>query len=389
MNKFEYKRKIAIFNAYLGGHNIEYLHHIYMNAIDDADIEFTFIIPDYFEVRKNSREWPERKNIKFHFFKFDANEYLEISKSPLKKSLVLSKILKKTLKETALREAILLETIAFMPLLPFIINSGTKITSIVYYIPKYHNYTTPIKNFLDRFSFWLLAKCNCFKKVCLLNAVGDAEEYNKKYKTEHFDFIPDPYNPIVVTKSRDDIRKEHSIKNDDTLFIHFGSMTRRKGTIDILEAIASLEKEELTGKSFIFAGKVSNAINEEFYRLVDNVKDKANVIVYDRFCEYEFFGEICKAADYIMTPYKNISQSSGVCSYAAQFKVPVIGPAEGLLGNIIRSNHLGIAISNLNSDRIAEVIADSKEANKEFKIEGCNKYIRRSTPSEFYKVLVN
>ncbi len=389
MNITTYKRKVAIFNAYLGGHNLEYLHHLYLNAINDADIEFTFIVPDYFEDVKSTREWPERTNVKFYFFKFEAHEYLEISKSPLKKSWVLSKILKKTLDETGLSEAILIETIAFMPLLPFIIRRGTKITSIVYYIPKYHNYSKSIKKIVDKFNFWLLAKCKHFKKVCLLNAYGDAEEYNKVYKTTHFSFLPDPFNPIEVTKSRENIRKEHGINNSDILFIHFGSMTKRKGTIDILEAIASLKKEELVKKSFIFAGKVNNSIKNEFYQLVNNLKDKANLIIYDKFCEYELFGEICKAADYIIIPYKNISQSSGVCTYAAQFRTPVLGPTEGLLGEIIRNNGIGIAKPNLTPKTIAAFIADPSEADANLDNDKCSQYLKISTPKKFYNILVH
>lgn len=389
MESTKYKRKIAVFNAFLGGHNIEYLHHIYMNAINDYDIDFTFVVPDYFVIRKKSLEWPESPNIKFHYFKLDASEYLKICTSPLKKSWVLSRILKRTLKQTGLYEVVLIETIAFMPFLPFLTKSKTKITSIVYYIPKHHSYNTKAKQLYDKLLFFLMLKSNRFKRICLLNAIKDTHEYNKTYRTTIFSFLPDPYNPIEVTKSRDEIRKEFGIDSKDKLFIHFGSMTSRKGTIEILNAIALLDKEKLVGKRFLFAGKVADAIKEKFYNIIENIKDKANIIVYDKFCEYDFFGEICKAADYILIPYKNVSQSSGLCTYAAQFKTPVIGPSEGLLGEIIRDNGIGIAQEGLDAKKISEFIVDPTNADKNFSKEACDIYLKRSTPKEFYNSLIH
>lgn len=393
MDTITYKRKIAVFNAFLGGHNIEYLHHIYMNAINDSDIEFTFIVPDYFESKRKMLEWPESPNVKFHYFSFSYSDYMALGKSPLKKSWILSKMLNNFLKKLNISEVVLIETIAYMPFLPFVTKRKTKITSIVYYIPKHHEYGKQIKNRIkelsDKFSFKLLSKHRCFKRVCLLNAYEDAIEYNKAYRTTHFAFLPDPYNPIEVTKSRDEIRKDYGIECNDKLFIHFGAMTSRKGTIEILEAIASLDKEKLDGKTFLFAGKVTDAIKGKFYSIVENVKDKANIMVYDKFCEYDFFGEISKAADYILIPYKNVSQSSGLCTYAAQFKTPVIGPSEGLLGEIIRENGIGIAQEGLDAKKISELIADPTIADKNFNKEACDLYLKRSTPKEFYKRLIH
>lgn len=383
----QYTRRVGIFDAYLKGHNLEYLHHIYINAINEPDTHFTFIIPSYFKDIKGKLSWPPSTNISFYFFDLSDKEYLSLS-SPLKKSKRLSLELKKAIKALGIKEVVLLETIAFMPLLPFIIGRDIKLTSIVYYIPLYFDHSSTKRRLFDTINFWLLAKSRCFKRVCLLNAKKEVEYYNTKYSTTKFTYLPDPYNNVEPTASPKEIRNRLGISNEKNVFIHFGGMTRRKGTLDILNAILQLDEKDLQDKCFIFAGRIGSDILEEFEKIMENVKKKTQIIVFNEFCEYSLLADICNIADYMLIPYKNTAQSSGLCSYAAQFKIATIGPGEGVLGNIIRDNRLGVGIENLQPDKIAKIISNIKDEKIVADIQKCDDYIINNSPYNFFCSLI-
>lgn len=376
------KKRIAIFDFYLGGHHIEYLHHIYINAVEHKDIDFTFIIPSNFSNFKSDFVWPVSDNIKFLFYDLD-DKYVR-SLGIRKKSKLLCQLLKRFIKETEIKDVILIETMVFLPYLPMYINRKVNITSILYHLPLYHKAPTLKSKLHAKLDMSIIAYSRCLKKVCLLNSKKAVEIYNKKYHTGKFAFLPDPYTPLACKQSVEEIKQEYNIGSDKEIFIHIGGLTRRKGTIEILDAIAQINAERLKDKCFVFAGRVIEDIEIDFYEKIEKLKDNVQIIVLDQFCEYSVFAELCTIASYIIIPYKNTAQSSGICSYAAQFKVPVIGPTEGLLGSLIRDNGLGCTIKEITADKIAELINSGEYKNiKTDKIKA-EEYLETSTPKNFF-----
>ena len=61
------KEKIVlIFEPDLNGHRLEYLHHIYSEAILHLEVKFVFAIPSGFKEKDISLNWPKSSNITFH-----------------------------------------------------------------------------------------------------------------------------------------------------------------------------------------------------------------------------------------------------------------------------------------------------------------------------------
>ena len=140
MHKDIKKKEIAIFDFYLGGHHIEYLHHIYMYAIEDVTTNYTFIIPDNFDKFGGKMSWPKADNIHFIFYELD-DKYVRSLKA-LEKSRMLSKLLKKFVIDTGIKDIVLIETMVFMPYLPLYLGRKAKITSILYHLPMFSKGST-------------------------------------------------------------------------------------------------------------------------------------------------------------------------------------------------------------------------------------------------------
>lgn len=152
------------------------------------------------------------------------------------------------------------------------------------------------------------------------------------------------------------IRSDFGITQNDILYLHFGGLNRRKGTLDIMEAIDLLSSEDLKSKVFIFAGKIDDNIKKEFYELKKKNEYKSKIIVFDEFCSYEFINNLCFSCDCILVPYHNTNQSSGVIGYAGYFKKPVIAPSKGLLGYLVREYNLGITLQEMDNQNLSKSI---------------------------------
>ena len=170
--------------------------------------------------------------------------------------------------------------------------------------------------------------------------------------------MPDPYNKI--TYEGNNLRDNFHISDSDIVFLHFGAMTNRKGTLEILDAISLLSEEERKSKVFIFAGKIGNPIYEKFYEKVNILKNTCRIIIEEGFCSNELLVDLCVTSDCILCPYKNTNLSSGVLAYAATYKKQVIGPSDGLIGKIIRKYNLGTRLSEISAVAIKHAICNVK-----------------------------
>ena len=148
------------------------------------------------------------------------------------------------------------------------------------------------------------------------------------------------------------------------MFIHFGALAERKGTIQIIDSLQFLSKEECERYVFVFAGRVFPDIKEAFYAGVAKYQSSVCIHVKDEFCSFEYLAALCDACDAILMPYLETAQSSGVIGYAAQFGKPVIAPDEGLVGKLVQNYQLGITC-NCSAESLAGAYRQIAESQVE------------------------
>lgn len=370
----------AVFDYYLGGHHLEYIHHLYEGASKQKDYNFIFFLPKSFYVYSQKLVWNEHENIQFHFF--DCDENIIRSYGMLKKSLFLSKIINQFVKQYGLDKIILIETMPYLPFLPLVISRNVKLTSIIYNIARFRETPSLFVRFLDYIKYILISRFSCFERVFLLNDTESCLFYNNKYHTSKFDYLPDPYFPIEK-KIDINIKEKYNIPKNKKILLHFGGMTKRKGSLDILDSILLSKDEAVLGYCFIFAGRVYDDIKNDFYNRISKIGNKCQILVFDKFCEYDFLGALCSASDFILMPYHTTSQSSGVIAYAAQYNKPVIAPSTGLLGSIVKNNKLGITLSKVNPTTIAWYLSNKVLDNYRHNETQSKQYLLNNTVEKF------
>lgn len=239
-----------------------------------------------------------------------------------------------------------------MPLLMLLLPKGVKASGIIYRIYLYEGYgKTSLKLFANHLLYLLMVRSRNINRLLILNDRSSVSYLNRKFKTEKFRFLPDPV--CISGREGENIRKELGVNDRQKVLLHFGGITRRKGSMHILASLKHLSEDERKTFVFIIAGRIYPDIKEQFYEEYEALKAEYNIFVYDEFCSYKFINDLCASCDAILLPYCNTTQSSGLIGYASHFGKPVIGPSQGLLGKLIRRNHLGLSIDNISGLTLA------------------------------------
>ena len=366
------------FDHHISGHRLEYIHHLYNGSLEDMDNKYIFALPNDFKAIMHSLIWPEAANIHFHFF---PESDLKTSSIPIHNSYLKSKLIKKIAVENEVNELFLVSLMEYVPLVVFVLPKAIKISGIIYLIHLYRWKKSSLrKKVEDTIKYLILSKYKQFNNVFLLNDKSASAYLNSRFKTEKFKFLPDPFSPLDKGKINN-IREELDISTKDTVYVHLGAMTYRKGTLKILKAIEEISQKNLENKTFIFAGKVNDDIKTEFYNSLNIQAKRVKIVCFDDFCEYSFLGSLCKSANYILLPYSNVEQSSGFIGYAAYYKTPVVVPNKGLLGKLVKRYRLGVLLNEDLIKSMIEFIRDDKKVKINHQYS--NKYLKNNSLSEF------
>lgn len=347
--------KTLIFEPTLSGHHLEYLHHYYLGALEKTDEEFIFLVHRDFKQVKHQYSWPQSNNISFQYIDDKYDSKLNCSNIYVLGWNV-SRILNCYVRKMGIDKVLLTMLMQFIPFIIFLLPRNVRVRGIMYKIYLYtEDKTSWLRLVAERLRFWLTARSKVVETVFVLNDEDSANRFNEIYNTTKFKFLPDPV-PHVDVNSVKNIRHEIGIPDNHTMYLHFGGLDKRKGTLDILNAIIATPSEMLKDKTFVFAGKQKDSLRKEFYTLLEVAKQKAEVLVFDEFCSYEFLYNLCFSCDVVLMPYHLTNLSSGVLGYASLLGKPVIGPKDGLIGHLITKYELGKVIDiPINADALQSV----------------------------------
>ncbi len=130
-------------------------------------------------------------------------------------------------------------------------------------------------------------------------------------------------------------------------FVLFGSLQRRKGVLQLLEALSLLDRRTGRQAAIMIAGRVDDDLRDELTHAVHRIAATCPDIwlhVEDRRLASGEIAALIDGCDVVLAPYQRFVGSSGVLLWAAQRNKPIVTQDFGLVGRLVRDHRLGLAV---------------------------------------------
>ena len=341
----------------IGGHQLEYLHHLYLGALERPIEQFIFVVPSRFTIDATKLEWPEAENIKIVVM-------THVDEVPsdcgiLSKGWRNSKTIRKYVRQYHATDVILISIMEYLPFLPLFLNSHTRVCGIVYRIYLYEWWNeSRLMKCLDVFKYLLLSRCRLFHRVLMCNDSASSQRLNRLFHTTKFRYMPDPVAALQDYQGHS-LRDELGISKSDKVFLHPGSMNSYKNTLGILKALCMFNKESAQKPVVIFAGQVRQGIRKEFEEFYQKAQAHARLFLLEGYLSFEKMADLFMTSDYVLIPYSIKGQSSGIVGHAAYYGKPVVVAKGGVIGKMVRKWKLGYLLDDHSATSIYRFLFSS------------------------------
>lgn len=305
---------ILVFEPLSSGHRAHFLRWLREAAPDVSDCRFVFFTADEAgDLELDRLGWWQKQKRLYDLFRQACEQYQP-------------------------DQALVLElTHLELPLILF--GSPVPLSAILFV--QYPELPQGLKRHLKHWKTRLLLARAPVKNLFLLNG-----EKSCRFLSEHFSgkcrFIP-LSDPASQTAAEPDFSFD---ADDRRVCLFFGAISRRKGADRLLDTLHRISPQAAKSNRFVFCGEPEESFRAEFNRAVQvlySSRPDVDLHVEERFVSDERMIAMFERADLILMPYTRPEYSSGILALAAQVGTPVLGPATGLLGRLIRDHGLGLA----------------------------------------------
>lgn len=163
------------------------------------------------------------------------------------------------------------------------------------------------------------------------------------------------------------------------VFLLFGYLTERKGTLKLLDALRVVSKEVAARAAFMLVGNVDPSIKDAVADKLARVQATTPQLfchLEDRWVASEELEALVRRTDVVLAPYQRFVGSSGVMLWAARLGKPILTQDFGILSSLTRDYRLGITADCTNPFLIAEAVS-------RFVVDGPETFIDRRAAQAF------
>ena len=246
---------------------------------------------------------------------------------------------------------------------------------------------------------WAYVQNKRVKTVFVLNDHKAEDFLNQTFGTCIFQMLPDPV-PELTPELGYNLRDEFNIPANRKIFLHIGSLLKRKGTLDILDSLQYLTEDELSQFTLLILGHAEPDMDREIrqrlsspdtrYPTPDTLSSTRYPIPDTRYQNSYLSPQVFKSCldqcDLVLVPYKYPESSSGLAGHAIAAGKPMLAVRDGLLGDTVAEHGVGIFISGGSPELIAEGLR--KALRVELKGKVSKRYLQNHTKEIFSRSVV-
>jgi len=183
------------------------------------------------------------------------------------------------------------------------------------------------------------------------------QKLNSKVKTIH---LPDPVEIYDTDKYQvEQLKRILEIQENRQVFLLFGSLARRKGIYQLLEAIKLLPSEVCEQLCLLLVGSIIPSEKLPLESLIKEISQSlpVQIIIRDEFVPEPEVHLYFQMTDVVLATYQRHVGMSGILLLAAAAQKPVLASDYGLLGYLVRHHQLGITVDSTFPGEISQGIA--------------------------------
>ena len=188
-----------------------------------------------------------------------------------------------------------------------------------------------------------------------------------------------------ASESRAAARATLGIPAETIVLLHTGTSRPEKGLADTCKALLQLPDALLARLCLLRAGQVDPLDAASLAQLHSRCKPK----VIDRFLDEAELARCYAAADWVLLPYRDQKESSGVLVHAAANHRPVVASDFGRIGHAVRTHDLGRLFRHRDVGGLARVLADLAEKPVSPGTAGMEAFAALNSPQTFQQTLVD
>ncbi len=340
------------------GHHPVFVQYVVNYLINNTDnTQYIFLLNEKYKPLYNELRI---QNVKFEFVK-----QIEVDKlngaSVFRKSLNFSNYVHNYALKNNVSDVILLDMNIFQ--LGLIFKTKILYRGIIFSQFFRQDKSKSLKNrirFFKRYTLIKLLVRNRFiKNIYFLNDNNGVQDANNLLKTNKLISISDPveeFDPSIITE----LRTVYQIPTDHKIFLHYGSMDYRKGSLLILQALLDINDQLYNNVTLIYAGKSNKPqLNQDIVNCINELSKKGlNIVFINDYIDKSLTQSLFTVADYCLCPYSSTEASSGCVGLSIASNTIIIGPEEGLLGEIIKESGIGIVIQDIDKMKLTKLFIE-------------------------------
>ena len=243
-----------------------------------------------------------------------------------------------------------------------------------------------------RLQIFLLLRNKSIKSVFILND-RDAVDYMNSWSFSRnvFRFLIDP---IPVGMRNIQVSKEKPESNKQFNFIMLGAISPRKGVLEVIKAL----KHSNFPEGMTVSLRLMGAFSEEYPAYSKLIKSeieslklaRSDVVVFVQnvFIDNKIFCQEISNSDCVLAPYISFYGSSGMIGHACRYKKPLLVSYEGLIGEIIRENNLGLSVDPKDIKALTYTLERIISSNFEYSEQNAKKYFEDANHIQFARNLI-
>lgn len=169
--------------------------------------------------------------------------------------------------------------------------------------------------------------------------------------------LPDPVQSYGETEGDvDRLRSQLEIEQGRKVFLLLGTLDRRKGIVQLLQACQTLSNQELSEVSLVLVGPIHATQDAEVAALVTQLTTETpiQIVVVNQFVEDRHIQKYIRIADAVLATYQRHIGMSAILVRAATAGLPVLASNYGLMGALVRERKLGVDVDSTDPAAIAD-----------------------------------